>query len=132
MSLSDPLADMLTRIRNGQRVKLAATSCPSSNVKKGVLGVLKAEGFIKDFKEVDVRKGLKSLEIELRYFEGQPVIKQIKRISKPGLRVYSSVSKLSKVYNGLGISIVSTSKGVMSDHEARTAKLGGEIICNVF
>ena len=132
MSLSDPIADMLTRIRNGQQVKLAAVNCPSSKVKKGILEVLKNEGFIGSYSEVEISKGISELNIKLRYFEGKPVIKQIKRISKPGLRVYSSIADLGKVYNGLGVSILSTSKGVMADHEARAANIGGEVICNVF
>jgi small subunit ribosomal protein S8 len=132
MALSDPIADMLTRIRNGQQVNLATVSCPASKVKKGILEVLKSEGFIKDFNEVEIRAGISDINIALRYFEGKPVIKQIKRVSKPGLRKYSSIEDLGKVYNGLGVSIVSTSRGVMADHEARSANIGGEIICNVF
>lgn len=132
MSLTDPIADMLTNIRNGQRVRLASVQCSSSKVRKGLLDVLKKEGYIADFSEKDVRKGIKELDIKLRYHEGQPVIKEIKRVSKPGLRVYSSAQKLPKVHNGLGISILSTSKGIMADHEARNQNISGEILCSVF
>ncbi len=132
MSSSDPIADMLTRIRNGQMVKLASVSCPASKVKKGILEVLKREGFIKGFAESELSKGISELNIALRYCDGKPAIKQIKRISKPGLRVYSSITDLGKVYNGLGVSIISTSSGVMADHEARSANIGGEVICSVF
>jgi len=132
MALSDPIADMLTAIRNGQQVRLASINCPSSKIKKAILEVLIKEGYIRSYSEEEIRTGVKVLTIDLKYYEGQPVIKKIKRVSKLGLRVYSSISDLPKVQNGLGISILSTSKGVMADYEARQANIGGEIICNVF
>jgi len=132
MSLSDPIADMLTTIRNGQSVRLASVSCPHSKLREGVLNVLKNEGYIKDYNKVNVRTGVNRININLAYFEGNPVIKEIKRVSKPGLRNYSSIKDLPKVSNGIGISIISTSKGVMADHDARAANIGGEILCNIF
>ena len=132
MSLSDPIADMLTTIRNGQGVRLASVSCPHSKLREGVLEVLKNEGYIKKYSKVNVRTGIDRINIKLAYFEGSPVIKEIKRVSKPGLRNYSSIKNLPKVSNGIGISIVSTSKGVMADHDARAANVGGEILCNIF
>ncbi len=133
MAMTDPVANMLATIRNGQRAKLAVVHyLPSSSEKKNVLDVLQREGYIRAYSEEDVRKGIKQLKIELKYSEGKPVIRNIKRISKPGNRVYASVTKFPKVYNGLGISILSTSKGVMSDHEARIANVGGEVLCSVF
>jgi len=132
MALNDPISDMITTIRNGQMVRLAAVKCPYSKMRKGVLDVLKGEGFIKDYKESDVREGIKALEISLKYHENAPVIKEIKKISTPGRRTYSSIEDLPKVNNGLGISILSTSKGIMADHDARAANIGGEILCNVF
>jgi len=132
MSFSDPIADMLTCIRNGQQVRLAEVSCPYSNVKKSILEVLIKEGFITSFEEVEVGTNKKRLNIRLRYFEGQPVIKSIKRVSKPGLRNYSKISDLPKVSNGLGVSLLSTSKGILADHEARDLNVGGEVVCNIF
>jgi len=132
MALSDPIADMLTTIRNGQNVRLAAVKCPSSRTRKGVLDVLKKEGYIKNYSEEELSKGIKKLNIELKYHEGRPVIKEINRVSKPGLRVYSAIDDLPKVCNGIGLSIISTSKGILPDYEARKANVGGEIICNVF
>lgn len=123
---------MLTTIRNGQQVRLVSVKCPTSKIRKGILDVLKSEGFIKGYQENELRRGIKELVIELKYYGGEPVIKQIKRISKPGLRNYSSVTKLPRVNNGLGIYILSTSKGIMADHEARAANIGGEVLCNVF
>lgn len=132
MSFSDPIADMLTCIRNGQQVRLAEVNCPYSNVKKSILEVLIKEGFVTSYDEIDVGRKKKRLNIKLRYFEGKPVIKTIKRISKPGLRTYSKIADLPKVSNGLGVSLLSTSKGILADHEARNLNVGGEIICNVF
>ncbi len=132
MSFSDPIADMLTRIRNGQQVRLAQIDCPSSKMRKSVLDTLKNEGFIEDYSESEVRKNVKSLKINLKYYNGEPVIKHIKKISKPGRRVFSKITELPKVNNGLGVSILSTSKGIMPDYEAREKNVGGEVICNVF
>ncbi|NOZ42496.1 MAG: 30S ribosomal protein S8 [Alphaproteobacteria bacterium] len=132
MSMSDPLADMLTRIRNGQRVNKETVSSPASNMRQRVLDVLEREGFIRGYRRADDDSGKPQINIELKYHDGSPVIREIKRISKPGLRVYSSVADLPRVRNGLGISIVSTPKGVLSDSEARHQNVGGEIICTVF
>lgn len=132
MALNDPISNMLTAIRNGQQVRLAQVKCPSSKMRRSVLEVLKKEGFIKDFAESEVRPGVKEITVDLKYFEGEPVIKKIDSVSKPGRRIYKAISDLQKVHNGLGVSILSTSKGVMADHEARTNNVGGEIICNVF
>ena len=132
MSMSDPLADMLTRIRNGQRVNKETVSSPASNMRQRVLDVLKREGFIRGYNRDNDDGGKPQINIELKYHEGTPVIREIKRISKPGLRVYSSVADLPQIRNGLGISIVSTPKGVLSDSEARAQNVGGEIICTVF
>ena len=132
MSMSDPLGDMLTRIRNGQHAGKPVVESPNSKVRSSVLEVLKREGFIRDF-SVDTSKGYSNqLSIELKYFEGAPVIKEITRVSKPGRRVYSSVKEMPRVYGGLGIAIVSTPQGVMSDNEARAANVGGEVLCRVF
>ncbi len=132
MSMSDPLADMITRIRNGQRVNKETVSSPASNMRQRVLDVLEREGFIRGYNRNDDNNGKPQISIELKYHEGSPVIREIKRISKPGLRVYSSVADLPRIRNGLGISIVSTPKGVLSDSEARAQNVGGEIICTVF
>ena len=132
MSLSDPVADMLTTIRNGQMVKLATVSCPSSNIKKDILAVLKAEGYVAEYVEETIDESKKRLNITLRYHRGEAVIKKIKRVSKPGLRVYVSIDDLPRYYNGLGIAILSTSQGVVADHQARSANVGGEVLCNVF
>ncbi|WP_108126654.1 30S ribosomal protein S8 [Saccharospirillum mangrovi] len=130
MSMQDTLADMFTRIRNAQQAGHATVSLPSSKQKVAVATVLKAEGYVDDFAvEGDVKK---VMHITLRYFEGKPVIESIKRISRPGLRQYKGADELSKVAGGLGISIVSTSKGVMTDRAARSAGVGGEVICEVF
>ena len=132
MSMTDPLGDMLTRIRNGQRAKKNAVIAPASKFRATVLDVLKREGYIRGFNEYEVRPGIRELKIELKYFEGEPVIRQISRVSKPGRRVYSGIKDLPRVYNGLGISILSTPRGVMSDTEARDANVGGEVLCKVF
>jgi len=132
MSMSDPLGDMLTRIRNGQRANKSAVNAPSSKLRANVLDVLKREGYIRGFEKVTGESGFDELRIELKYFDGKPVISQIQRVSTPGRRVYSSVSDLPKVFNGLGISILTTPSGVMSDAEAREANVGGEVLCTVF
>ncbi|UFN50245.1 30S ribosomal protein S8 [Roseomonas sp. OT10] len=132
MSLSDPLGDMLTRIRNGQRARQSRIASPASRLRADVLEVLKREGYIRAWRIEDVRPGVKVLDIELKYSEGEPVIKEINRVSKPGRRVYAKIKELPKVYNGFGISILSTPRGVMSDTEARVANVGGEVLCRVF
>lgn len=132
MSMSDPLGDMLTRIRNAQHARLTVCTAPASNLRANVLDVLKREGFIRGFSKEEVRPGISQLRIELKYSEGQPVIKEINRVSRPGRRVYSKIKELPRVYSGLGISILSTPRGVMSDVEARAANVGGEVLCRVF
>ena len=132
MSLSDPLGDMLTRIRNAQRAKQTRVIAPASSLRADVLDVLKREGYIRAWKIEDVRPGIRQLEVELKYSEGEPAIKEISRVSKPGRRVYSKIKDLPKHYNGLGISILSTPRGVMSENEARAANVGGEVLCRVF
>ena len=132
MTLTDPIGDMFSRIRNGQMRSLASIIIPSSNFRKNILEILKNEGYIKDFFIEKNEKNKTSLKISLKYYEGDPVIKEIKRISKPGRRVYSRASSIPKVMNGLGLAILSTPKGVMSDVEARKNNVGGEIICKVF
>lgn len=130
MSMQDPLADMLTRIRNAQMAEKTVVSMPSSKLKAAVAKVLKDEGYIADFQvSGDVKQ---QLSIELKYFEGKPVIEELKRVSRPGLRHYKSVEQLPKVRGGLGVSIVSTNKGVMTDRAARAAGVGGEVLCTVF
>ncbi len=131
MSSNDLLSDMLTRIRNGQRANLAHVNSPSSKLLKGVLEVLKNDGYIRDYSQEEIN-GKPSLRIELKYYDGEPVIKTLKRVSKPGRRLYSKIGDMFKVHNGLGISILSTSKGVMSDHDARNQNVGGEVLCSVF
>jgi small subunit ribosomal protein S8 len=132
MSVNDPLGDMLTRIRNAIGRKKDKVSTPASTLRVRVLDVLKAEGYIRDYSRVDYDNGKSELEIELKYFEGQPVIREIARVSKPGRRVYVSVKSIPQVANGLGIAILSTPKGVMADHEAREQNVGGEILCQIF
>lgn len=132
MTMSDPLGDMLTRIRNGLKARKDLVIAPASNARQRVLEVLKREGFIRDFERGDVESGMSELRIYLKYYEGDPVIQSISRVSKPGRRVYSSVRDLPRVQNGLGISIVSTPKGVLSDTEAREQNVGGEVLCTVF
>ena len=132
MSMTDPLGDMLTRIRNAQRAKKSEVVSPASRLRENVLEVLKKEGYILGYEKTNVRPGVDELRIKLKYFEGASVITEIFRVSTPGRRVYSSVKDLPRVYNGLGISIVSTPQGVMSDNEARKANVGGEILCQVF
>ncbi len=132
MSMSDPLGDMLTRIRNGQRARKSTIAAPASKFRANVLDVLKREGYIRDYSLRNVRPGIDELMIELKYYEGDPVIREISRVSKPGRRVYSKIKDLGRVYNGLGIAILSTPRGVMSDAEAREANVGGEVLCQVF
>ena len=132
MSMSDPLGDMLTRIRNAQRARHAVCVAPASNLRANVLDVRKREGFIRGFSKEELRPGVAQLRIELKYNEGEPVIKEITRVSRPGRRVYSKIKELPRVYAGLGVSILSTPRGVMSDVEARTANVGGEVLCRVF
>jgi small subunit ribosomal protein S8 len=132
MALSDPLGDMLTRIRNGQKAGKATIVSPASKLRASVLDVLKREGYIRGYQRSDGETGALELRIELKYHEGHPVIREISRVSRPGRRVYSKVTELPRVYNGLGISILSTPRGVMSDNEARAANVGGEVLCRVF
>jgi len=132
MALSDPLGDMLTRIRNGQKAGKATIISPASKLRASVLDVLKREGYIRGYQQGDDESGRIELRIELKYHEGHPVIREISRVSRPGRRVYSKVAELPRVYNGLGISILSTPRGVMSDNEARVANVGGEVLCRVF
>lgn len=132
MSMTDPVGDMLTRIRNGQRANKSSVKSPASSLRANVLEVLKREGYIRGYERVDVRPGVAELSIELKYHEGQPVIREISRVSTPGRRVYSKIADLRRVANGLGISILSTPRGVMSDTEARAQNVGGEVLCEVF
>jgi len=132
MSLSDPLGDMLTRIRNAQHSRHTSCVAPASKLRANVLEVLKREGFIRGFSAEELRPGVAQLRIELKYNEGEPVIKEINRVSKPGRRVYSKIREMPRVYAGLGISILSTPRGVLSDAEARAANVGGEVLCRVF
>ncbi|MDH5393554.1 MAG: 30S ribosomal protein S8 [Gammaproteobacteria bacterium] len=130
MSMSDPIADMLTRVRNGQSADKTSVQMPSSKGKVAIANVLKNEGFIAGF-SVDENAGKPLLNIDLKYFEGKPVIEEINRVSRPGLRIYKSKDELPKIQNGLGIAIISTSKGVMTDSQARAAEQGGEVLCTV-
>ena len=130
--MTDPIGDLLTRIRNGQRASKSAVTSPSSKLRVNVLEVLKREGYIRGYETEQIRPGINQVRIELKYHEGAPVIRHIQRVSKPGRRVYSKIRDLPRVYNGLGISILSTPNGVMSDNEARAANVGGEVICDVF
>jgi small subunit ribosomal protein S8 len=132
MTMSDPLGDMLTRIRNAQMRRSSKVSTPGSRLRQNVLDVLKAEGYIRGYAMVDFENGRSEFEIELKYHDGQPVIREIQRVSRPGRRVYASVKAIPRVANGLGVSIISTPKGVMSDAAARDANVGGEILCRVF
>jgi small subunit ribosomal protein S8 len=132
MNVNDPIGDMITRIRNAQQRSKPKVSTPGSRLRASVLEVLKIEGYIRGYTEVDHGDGRSELEIELKYFDGTPVIREIERVSKPGRRVYASVKALPRVNNGLGVAIVSTPKGVMADHAARDANVGGEILCTVF
>lgn len=129
--MNDPLGDLLTRIRNAQMRNKNKVSSPNSRLRESVLDVLKNEGYIRGYAVVE-REGRSEIEVELKYFDGAPVIRELARVSKPGRRVYSSVKNLPRINNGLGVAIVSTPKGVMADHEARDANVGGEILCTVF
>ena len=132
MTLTDPIGDMFSRIRNGQMRSLNSIEIPSSNFRKNILKILKVEGYIKDYYIEKSENNKISLKINLKYYEGDPVIKEIKRISKPGRRVYSRANSIPRVMNGLGLAILSTPKGVMTDTEAKKNNIGGEIICKVF
>jgi small subunit ribosomal protein S8 len=132
MSMNDPLGDMLTRIRNSQMRGKSTVRTPASKLRAWVLDVLTAEGYIRGYEKVTGADGHPALEISLKYFEGTPVIRELRRVSTPGRRVYASVKDIPNVRNGLGVSIVSTPKGVMSDANARNANVGGEVLCTVF
>ena len=132
MSFVDPIGDMITRIRNAQLRALFKVKIPSSKFREKILNVLKEEGYISDYKTLSDPKNKNTLEVDLKYHNGTPVIKEIKRVSKPGRRVYAIANSIPKIQNGLGLAIVSTSIGIMSDNDARTKNVGGEIICRVF
>ena len=132
MSVNDPIGDMIARIRNAQMRNKSKVSMPGSKQRERVLEVLKTEGYIRGYATVEHGDGRSEIEIELKYFDGAPVIREIERVSKPGRRVYVSVKSLPRINNGLGVAIVSTPKGVMADHAARDANVGGEILCTVF
>lgn len=132
MAHSDPLGDMLIRIKNGQRAQHAVVTCPASKARVSLLEVLKTEGFIRAFSEIEGEDGHKALQIELKYDNGEPTIREISRISKPSRRIYRKADNLPRVSNGLGIAIISTAQGVMSDHEARAKKIGGEVWAQVY
>lgn len=134
MTMSDPVGDMLTRIRNGQRARKDTVNSPASRLRGAVLEVLLREGYIRGYAESDSprARNARDLSIELKYYEGEPAIGEIKRVSKPGRRIYAKISELPRVHNGLGIAILSTPQGVMSDNEARAANVGGEVLCHVF
>jgi small subunit ribosomal protein S8 len=132
MAVSDPLGDMLTRIRNAQMRNRPKVSTPASKLRARVLDVLREEGYIRGYAEIEYGGGKTEFEIELKYYDGAPVIREIKRVSTPGRRVYSSVTELPTIANGLGVAILSTPKGVMSDTRARAENVGGEILCSVF
>ncbi len=132
MSINDPISDMITRIRNANMRSKPSLVCPASKHREDVLGVLKREGYIRDYSSYEIKPGIREIKIELKYRDEKPVIREIGRVSKPGCRVYSDVSDMPLFYGGLGIFILSTSQGVMSDGEARKANQGGEILCKVF
>ena len=132
MNFADPIGDMITRIRNAQLRTLYNVKIPSSKFRVRILEVLKQEGYISNYKLLSDPKNKNSLVVDLKYYNGLPVIKEIKRVSKPGRRIYARANSISKIQNGLGLAIVSTSKGIMSDNDARTKNVGGEIICTVF
>ena len=131
MAMNDPIGDLLSRIRNAQMRNKSKVASPNSRLRESVLEVLKNEGYIRGFAVVE-KDGRSEIEIELKYFDGEPVIREIERVSKPGRRVYTSVKNMPRINNGLGVTIVSTPKGVMADHDARDANVGGEILCTVF
>ena len=132
MTMTDPLADLITRIRNGQRAHKETVTAPASRLRVNVLEVLKKEGYIRGYSQYEVHPGISEIKVELKYHDGDPVIREINRVSTPGRRVYSKIKDLPRIYNGLGISILSTPRGVMSDSEARDANVGGEVLCQVF
>ena len=132
MSMTDPIANMIAAVKNGQLAEKSSVNIPASKLKKSILKVLADEGYVAGFEDTKDENGHPSLKVFLKYHEGQPVIRQIQRISRPGRRVYAQIGKMPKVHNGLGIIIVSTSKGVMSDFDARQASIGGELLCSVF
>ena len=132
MSLTDPLGDLIARIKNAQMRKKSKISTPGSRLRVSVLEVLQSEGFIRGYAKVDHADGRSELDIELKYFDGEPVIREMSRVSKPGRRVYVAVRNLPRINNGLGVAILSTPKGVMADHDARDANVGGEVLCTVF
>jgi small subunit ribosomal protein S8 len=132
MAVNDPVGDMLTRIRNAQMRRKTKVSTPGSRLRARVLDVLQSEGYIRSYSTTEYGNGRSEFEIELKYFDGEPVIREISRVSKPGRRVYSSVTAMPRVANGLGITILSTPQGVMADHEAREKNVGGEVLCTVF
>ncbi|WP_274427163.1 30S ribosomal protein S8 [Chelativorans sp. YIM 93263] len=132
MSVNDPLGDMLTRIRNALGRKKNTVSTPASKLRMRVLEVLKAEGYIRDYSQTDYGNGKSEIEVQLKYADGEPVIREIARVSKPGRRVYVSVKSIPHVANGLGVAILSTPKGVLADHDAREQNVGGEVLCQIF
>ena len=132
MTFADPIGDMITRIRNAQMRLLSNVIIPSSNFRGKILDVLKQEGYILDYKKVSDDKNISSFSVNLKYSNGSPVIREIKRISKPGRRIYAKATSMPKIQNGLGLAIISTSKGIMTDNDARNKNIGGEIICRVF
>ena len=132
MTMSDPLGDMLTRIRNGQRVNHAQVECPYSKVRESVCNVLQEEGYIRGFSTSELEGNKKIIIIELKYAEGEGAIREIKRVSKPGRRVYAKIKDLQPFRNGLGINVISTPRGVMPDHKARNENVGGEVLCQVY
>jgi len=132
MAVNDPLGDMLTRIRNAQMRSKSTVKTPASRLRGWVLDVLAAEGYIRGYESVEAASGRPEYEISLKYFDGQPVIRELRRVSTPGRRVYSGVKEIPQVRQGLGVAIVSTPRGVMSDAQARTANVGGEVLCTVF
>ena len=132
MSMTDPIADMITRIRNGQSARKATVVTPASKMRSAILDVLKREGYIRGYKNSESEDGKPTLDVELKYSDGKPVISEIQRVSRPGRRVYSGVEDIPRIYSGLGISIISTSRGILSNIEAQKQKVGGEILCRVF
>ncbi len=132
MAVNDPLGDMLTRIRNAQMRKRNKVTTPGSSLRKKVLDVLESEGYIRGYSTTDYGNGRSEFEIELKYFDSEPVIRTIERVSKPGRRVYATVGAMPRIANGLGVAILSTPKGVMADHAARENNVGGEVLCTVF
>jgi len=132
MAMTDPLGDLLTRIRNGQQARLASVVTPASKIRARVLDVLAKEGYIRGYSTAELGRGISEYTVELKYADGEPAIREIRRVSRPGRRVYSRISDLRSVYGGLGVAILSTPKGVLADHEARAANVGGEVLCHVF